>query len=314
MPSADHLHWLHLGGQPARWGNLGLWQRRSPEEDYATACARLARAVGEAAGMRAGDAVLSLACGAGEELALWAEHFGAEQVMALELSPSLAAQARQRADSSHTGCRTEVYCADASRLAQLVGGRFDRIVCVDAIYHLGPRVPLVRAARPLLAQGGGFAFTDLALERGTGGVRQAWRRLWLRLGAALAGLPYSQVMSREAQCELMRQAGFDSVQATALDAPVLEGFCAFAARQSQRIGPKARRTAAWWRVAATAWFIRLGRPAGLGYVLYSGRAGSPTDAMGLGPLREPAAIVGASRGAPGAAPGAPRRTARSSAV
>ena len=220
--------------------------------------------------MRTGDTVLSLACGGGEELALWAEAFGATSVMALEQSPSLAAQARQRAEAIHTGCIIDVHCADARRLPQLVGGRFERIVCVDAIYHLGPRWPLLRAARSLLAGGGGFAYTDLVLARGGA----PWRRGALRLGAGLGGIGFADVADSATALERWRQAGFDEVRCVRLDEAVLDGFCAHAARQARRIGLAARASAAWQRVAATAWLIRTGRGAGLGYALYSGRAGA----------------------------------------
>jgi SAM-dependent methyltransferase len=305
VPRADHLSWLHQGGRASRWGNLGLW-RGGAGEDFAGASARLARAVGEAAGIKTGDTVLSLACGAGEELALWAEAFGAATVMGLELTPSLAAQARQRAEAIHTGCHIEVFCADVRRLGAQVGGRFERIVCVDAMYHLGPRAPLWRAARSLLAPGGGFAFTDLVLEDRTaaGAASAAWRRSALRLGAGLTGVEFGEVRSRDAGLAQLREAGFDDVRALRLDAPVLDGFCAFAARQGERIGRSARWSAGWRRVALTAWLIRTGRAAGLGYVLYSGRAGAPTAAMALDPLAAPSIASTAPARSP-AAPVAP---------
>ena len=269
VPRADHIAWLHHGSSRAtRWGNLGLWRRgRGSADEYASACEALARAVGQAAGMRAGDTVLSLACGGGEELALWAEAFGARAVIGLELTPSLAAQARARAEAIHTGCEVEVFCADVRRLPALVGGRFDRIVCVDSLYHLGPRAPLLRAARERLFAGGGFAFTDLAIDATSASARRAL----LRLAAPLAGIAYTDVLGRESMLAQLRAAGFDEVDAQPLDAAVLDGFCAFAARQAQRIGLAARLSLAWRRVAHTAWLIRQGRAAGLGYTIYVGR-------------------------------------------
>jgi SAM-dependent methyltransferase len=273
LAGADHITWLHHGGRPARWGNFGLWNPGRPR-DYAGACRALAHAVGEAAGMRAGDSVLSLACGAGEELPLWAEAFGAVSVMGLEQTPGLAAQARQRAEAAHASCEIEVHCADARRIAQLIGGRFDRIVCVDALYHLGPRAPLLRAARTRLFPGGAFAFTDLVLDR-RGGA--AWRQAALRLGAGLTGIDAAEVRSPEECLTLLREAGFDDAQVTRLDDAVLDGFCAFAERQARRIGLAARWSAGWRRVAITAALIRAGRGAGLGYALYSGRVNAAPE-------------------------------------
>jgi SAM-dependent methyltransferase len=272
VPGADHITWLHHRSQPSRWGNLGLWQRGA-KPHYAEACRALAHAVGKAAHMRQGDLVLSLACGAGEELALWAETFGVASVMALEVSPSLAAQARQRAEAVHSGCPIDIYCADARRLALQVAGRFDRIVCVDAMYHLGERAPLHRAARTLLAPGGGYAYTDLVLE----GPAGSWRRGLLQLGAPLAGIAAGEIGSSESGLQRLRDAGFDEVQVTRLDEAVLDGFCAYARWQSRRLPWAASWSAGWRRVAATAWLIRTGRAAGLGYALYSGRVNAAPD-------------------------------------
>lgn len=225
--------------------------------------------------MRAGDSVLSLACGAGEELPLWAEAFGATHVMGLEQTPGLAAQARQRAEAAHASCEIEVHCADARRIAQLIGGRFNRIVCVDALYHLGPRAPLLRAARTRLFPGGAFAFTDLVLDRHGGA---AWRQAALRLGAGITGVDAAEVRSPQDSLALLREAGFDDVQVTRLDEAVLDGFCAYAERQARRIGRAARWSAGWRRVAITAALVRAGRGAGLGYALYSGRVNAvPED-------------------------------------
>ncbi len=275
MASADHITLLHRGGRSARWGNLGLWVP-GQTRDYAGACRDLAHAVGDAAGMRPGDSVLSLACGAGEELTLWAEAFGAATVMGLEQTPTLAAQARQRAEAAQASCDIEVHCADARRIAQLIGGRFDRIVCVDALYHLGARAPLLRAARTRLFPGGAFAFTDLVLDRRGGAV---WRQAALRLGAGLAGIDAAELRSPVQGVALLREAGFDDAQVTLLDEAVLDGFCAYAERQARRIGLAGRLSAGWRRIALTAALIRAGRGAGMGYALYCGRvnAAPPTD-------------------------------------
>jgi SAM-dependent methyltransferase len=269
---ADHLARLHHGGTAARWGNLGRWDEAPA--DFAAAGATLARTVGRAAGMTEGDAVLSLACGAGEELALWAEEFGATSVMALEADASRAAQARQRAEAIRTGCIIDVHCADARLLPQLVGGRFDRIVCVDAAYHLAPRLPLLRAARRLLNVGGGLAFTDLVIDDrdSRGRATSAWRHGALELGARLSGISRAEVLTPQASLRRLRDAGFaGEILFKRLDEAVLDGFCRFAARQAQRIGWAGRASAGWRRVALTRLLIRAGRAAGLGYALIGAR-------------------------------------------
>jgi SAM-dependent methyltransferase len=279
---------LHRGGRAGTWGSLGLWHEGV--DDYAGACAALARAVGQAAGIRPGDRVLSLACGAGDELLLWAREFGAAEVLGLELDPRLVAAARGRVDSQARGlggaredpaplprgCRIEVRQADLRQLARAGGaaagaiapgqlGSFDCVVCVDAAYWLGPRATLWRSVAPLLRPGGRLAYTDLCL----GAPRQpAWR--WaLRGAAALARVPLADVPAAEGHALALRQAGLVHVRAERLDALVLAGFAAHVRNQEPRIGRTALHPD-WRRPGLTARLIGPCRAAGLGYVLMSG--------------------------------------------
>ena len=155
MPTAERAL-LHRGGRRGTWGSLGLWHDGA--EDYAEACESLARAVGEAAGIRPGERVLSIGCGAGDELLLWARGFGAAEVCGLEHDPLLVAAARQLVQNTPLPphCSVRVLGGDAAQLGQLAlpRGRFDRVVCVDAAYPQSPRAPCLAAAQALLRPGG----------------------------------------------------------------------------------------------------------------------------------------------------------------
>ncbi len=272
MPTAERAL-LHRGGRSGTWGSLGLWHEGA--DDYAEACEALARAVGLAAGIQPGERVLSIACGAGDELLLWARGFGAAEVCGLERDTTLVAAARARLQRTPLapGTHVQVLAGDAAQLATMALPRrhFDRIVCVDAAYHLSPREPFLQAVRRLLAPGGRFAYTDLTL----GAPRQrAWR--WALQGAAaLTGVPLRDIVPLPAQVARLRRAGFDDVQSMALDAMVLDGF----ARHVRRQGPRVARTALhpdWRRPGLTARLIGPCRAAGLGYAVLSGRA-TPSD-------------------------------------
>ncbi|MFN5156725.1 MAG: SAM-dependent methyltransferase [Betaproteobacteria bacterium] len=276
MPTAERAL-LHRGGRPGTGGSLGLWHEGA--DDYAEACESLARAVGQAAGIRPGERVLSLGCGAGDELLLWVRAFGAAEVCGLERDASLAAAARARLarGTLPAGTRVRVLAGDAAALATLarpgadadagLQPPFDRVVCVDAAYHFSPRAPFLCAVRALLRPGGRFALTDLTL----GPPRRAGWRLLLRGAAALARVPLAELLPLPAQGARLREAGFGDVQALALDAAVLDGF----ARHVRAQGPRVARTALhpdWRRPALTARLIGPCRAAGLGYALLSGEA------------------------------------------
>jgi SAM-dependent methyltransferase len=255
MPTAERAL-LHRGGRRGTWGNLGLWQH-GEDDDYAGACTALARAVADAAGLRTGDAVLDLACGAGDELQLWLDAYGAGRVHGVELDVQLAQAARQR-----LGPRATVQQGSALTLATPPGVAFDRVLCVDAAYHLRPRAAFLQAAWRALKPGGTLAYTDLCLHPGTA-TRGA---VLLRAAARLCGLAADELLDTAAQRARLEAMGFTGVQVQPLDAAVLGGFARFVQAQ----GPRVARTALhrdWRRPGLTARLIGPCRRAGLGYLL-----------------------------------------------
>lgn len=220
---------LHRHGRPATWGNLGLW----PAADYAGAAEALARRVATAAGLGPGQRVLSLACGAGDELALWRAAYGVAHASGTERD---------------TGPVPE--------------GPFDAVLCVDAAYHFSPRPAFLAQAFRRLRPGGRLAFTDLTLAGRAGMV--------VRGAARLCGLAAGDLATVAQRSRELRAAGFVELRAEPLDAEVLDGFARFVAAQRRRLGPDAAGPA-WRRVAVTAALIPPCRAAGLGYALFSAR-------------------------------------------
>lgn len=286
---------LHAGGTPGTWGNLGLWAEGSAG-DYAQAATALADAVGQAAALRPGDAVASLACGAGEELLRWRQHFGAGELLGLERDTALLAAAQARVAAQGLQGITLARCAGAEEALQALRsrpGRFDVVAVVDAAYHLGPRRRLIDAAAIALKPGGRLVFTDLVLpppaRSGSAPQTRAqalprWLARQLLRGAVRlcdmslpeapqphgaappASLPTPHAASTEPLPSMLRASGFTVVQAQRLDEPVLGGFTRFVAAQRLRLGHQARG-AAWRRIALTAALIAPARRAGLGYAL-----------------------------------------------
>jgi SAM-dependent methyltransferase len=264
---------LHRGGRPGQWGNLGLWPQPLAADaeptDYASACRALALAVGQAARLQPGDQVLSLACGAGEELRLWAGHFGAARVLGIERDPDGAARAQRLCADDR---RIRVACRPALPLDGMCtdGDRFDAIVCVDAAYHLSPRTDLLAGVARLLRPGGRLAYADLTLR--------AHPSPLLRAAARLCGVPAADLLPLPAQVQRLQALGYADVQAQALDDAVLGGFARFVRRQAAAHG--LRPWQAGWRAAATtAALIPACRAAGLGYALLAATwPGSPSAA------------------------------------
>ncbi|GCL64808.1 SAM-dependent methyltransferase [Pseudaquabacterium pictum] len=269
MTAADRQRQLlHQGGTPGTWGSLGLWpDGAEAATDYAAACRHLALAVGRAAQLQPGVRVLSLACGAGDELRLWADHFGATRVVGVEIDPAAAGLAQ-------AGCAgqpaIQVLCRSALALDghPALAGPFDAVVCVDAAYHLAPRAALLAAVWPRLRPGGRLACCDLTVRAGAAPL--------LRPAARLCGLPPDDLLPLAAQVRRLQALGFADVQAQVLDNPVLGGFARFVRRQAaaQRLWPWHH---GWRAVATTAALIPPCRAAGLGYALLSATRPAGSD-------------------------------------
>lgn len=252
---------LHRGGTAGAWGNLGLW----PADDYGAACAALARAVGRAALLAPGQRVLSLACGAGDELALWIDEFGAAHALGIDRDGALT-------DRAPPHPQTTLRTGDAAQ-PELGAASLDVVLCVDAAYHFAPRAAWLAAVRRTLQTGGRLAFTDLVLDRATGtrALLAPLLRPLMQRGAAGAGIDLSEVVSDDEATARVAATGFVDVQIDRLDEAVLGGFARFVAAQTRRLGADAKAPG-WRRPRATAALIRPCRAAGLGYALLSATA------------------------------------------
>ena len=273
MPTAERAL-LHRGGRRGTWGSLGLWH--DGEDDYASACEALALAVGRAAAVQRGDRVLSVACGAGDELLLWLQHCGASTVVGVEQDPLLVGAAERLVlgaglfgGAHHAGVVLRVGSGTRLQALGLAPQSFDRVLCVDAAYHLRPRAAFLQGARALLRPGGRLAYTDLCLDS----LGPPWRAPLLgpivRSAARLCGLAAHELLSPAEQAARLQQLGFVDVQVQRLDEPVLGGFARYVVQQGRRISRTAWHPD-WRRPGLTARLIGPCRAAGLGYVLAAG--------------------------------------------
>lgn len=229
------------------WANLGLW---TDATRYPEAAAALADAVAGAGGLREGDRVLGVACGAGVELHRWVDRHGAASALGIERDETRV----REAPAHRRGSRVRLLAGDAMQPPR---GRFDVVLCVDAAYHLSPRRRWLQAMAGVLAPGGRIAFTDLVLARPAGAA--------MRRAAAWCGIDARDLLDLDGSLARLRDAGFVDAHAERLDDEVLGGF----ARHVLRRGAAAALGSAdGRRAAATALLVPACRAAGLGYALF----------------------------------------------
>lgn len=211
------------------WTNLGYWAAATNGESgpeatggsshYTEAARALARRVGAAAQLSAGDVVVDYACGFGDSLRLWIEEFGAHRVVGVEPNPSVCQVIEARARSWGLADRIGVLCASAEEVApNQASVDVTAVVCVDAAYHF-------RTRRSWLAELGASAHSGLRL-----GVADLCvpadreRSLRLRALARLMRIPRENLMSARSIAIACEDAGFTVNRCDLLGVEVLDGF------------------------------------------------------------------------------------------
>ncbi len=191
-----------LNATPAtRWTNLGWWGDSDPNTPYTDAARALASQVGRAAGLRAGDIVVDIACGHGDSLRLWVEAFGVAHVIGVEPDAALGAAIRARVAAWGLGDRITIHTATAESfdLARIAPDA-TAIVCVDAAYHFRTRAAWLRGLAATVAPGTRIGFTDVALREVPASSRLRWF-------AERAGIPAANLWSIAEIPEALQTAG-----------------------------------------------------------------------------------------------------------
>ncbi|MGA1308723.1 MAG: SAM-dependent methyltransferase [Gemmatimonadaceae bacterium] len=235
---------LNGRGAPSAWMNLGWWAEPAT---YPEAAAALARQVGAAATITAGDQILDVGCGAGDSTALWIREFGAARVKGLEPNPTVAARARRRVATWQLDDRVTIdACAaesfeDAAALAQM-----DAVVSVDAAYHIETRARWLHQLGTTCRPGTRLGLFDIALH-------DAADRARVSRYARRAGIPAANLWSVDEIVPTLTAAGFTAVRVRRCETEVFRGFVRFTRRGLVRCATHPGQGG--WRTLATAMML-----------------------------------------------------------
>jgi cyclopropane fatty-acyl-phospholipid synthase-like methyltransferase len=259
---------LNGRGASTQWMNLGWWgETNTAGLTYATAAAELARQVGLAARLRAGDRVLDVGCGASDSTALWVRAFDAAHVTGIEPNPAVAARATHRVASwglrDHVviASQTAEACTDPAVLSAVTA-----IVSVDAAYHFDTRAQWLQRMGAMSAPGVRLGLFDIAL-------RDAQDRPRFVSHAHRAGIPTDNLWSVDEVAPTLEAAGFTDVRVRPCSAEVFAGFIRFVRRNAPRLAMHPSQGG--WRALATALML-----AGAGERLTAVLIGAERNAAG----------------------------------
>ena len=283
------------------WCNLGLWDDAaspgcSQSMPFRAACEKLAVAVGDAAGLSRGDAVLDCGVGYADQTAVWATHFSVQSVLAVERSAEHVAAARRAHDEGRlagadivelrVGSATDlpaVVAASAAAFAADAPLLFDAVLCLDCAYHFDTRETFLRSAGALLRPGGRFAAADLVVADGDGEqsslLLRWWRRIARRVVAAVCDIPSDNLHGTARYAASLEAAGMTAVRVEDISSRVLAPFARHAASQrtALRSSISYGESAFLWIIGALFAFVARHRL--FAVVLVSARKGEPQAAV-----------------------------------
>lgn len=235
---------LNGRGGSSEWMNLGWWAETSV---YAEAAAALARQVGTAARLTAGDQILDVGCGAGDSIALWIREFGAAGVMALEPNATVATRARVRVATWRLDDRVAIDTRSAESFGDLDAlAPMHAVVSVDAAYHIVTREHWLRRLGAVCRPGTRLGLFDIALRNTADRARFSGY-------ARRTGIPAANLWSVDEIVPTLMAAGFTDVSVRRCEAEVFSGFIRFARRNALRLATHPGQGG--WRALATAMML-----------------------------------------------------------
>ena len=268
------------------WCNLGLWPAQalgqqppaSAITSFRHACAALAHAVGKAAKLAEGEAVLDVGVGYADQTAVWVEEFGVRRVVAFELSEEHVIAAREAQQQGrlpskevvelHVGSATTSLAAQMG--PQAADSGFDAVLCLDCAYHFRTRAAFLREAATRLRCGGRVAAADLTLGAPPAArhqatressrprhesliplrLRRALKTMGQRAVAALCDIPSANLVTGAEYADALHAAGFQDVSVTPVTERVFAPFAAHVERQRATLRGQLR-----YGEAAFLWLI-----------------------------------------------------------
>ncbi len=246
------------------WGNLGLWRADTPaaQQDYAQACTRLAKLVGDLAQLNPQDQVIDIGFGCGDQLLLWLQDYAVEQLYGLNISSSQTQLSQQRLAEAGfcqqaQQCRQGSYADMLKWASSTLSAPPSKIIALDCAYHFRDRQQFLAHSHTLLAPQGQTVLCDLLLGSNTLSLKN---RLVLKTLCRVCNIPYKNLLKKVhymARCEAL---GFEVVDFIDITEHVFLPFGEWLYTYRHAHCDKGLH---WGKYTGTAWFLRWAKQQGI---------------------------------------------------
>ena len=197
--------------------NLGDWRSASSIDE---ACTALVHRLGVVAGLGAGDEVVDVGFGFGDQDIYWARHFAPARITGLNITRSQVDVARRRVAEEGLEDRVDLRHGSATAMP-FPDASADIVLGLECAFHFDTRAAFLHEAGRVLRSGGRLALGDIipAPPSPSPGRRAAQRVGW-SLTSRIWNIPRANADTPESYRAKLRGAGFTNIRIESIRADV----------------------------------------------------------------------------------------------
>lgn len=197
--------------------NMGYWNSGCETLDEASEA--LVDLLAESADFRAGDDILDVGFGYGDQDFRWLKTREFASITGINVTPSHVRRANEKAQRE--GAQDKLRFQEGSATDIRFGaGSFDKVVALESAFHFVDRTDFFDQAHRVLRPGGLLATIDmvpLELPSSRGGGLPEQRK-----GSFSGAIPVQNWYARDAYAQKLKEAGFDNVRVESIRDDVYE--------------------------------------------------------------------------------------------